>query len=66
MPQEMQAKLSAVLADVTEAAYLHRKHLVKNESATRTTLIDPVLRALGWEVADPRLVVWTSPSNADS
>lgn len=38
---------------VRESASSYEATLMKNEAATRAVLIDPVLRALGWDVADP-------------
>lgn len=35
----------------------HGSLLVENETRTRTALIDPILRALGWEISDPGAVV---------
>ena len=34
----------------------HRDHIQNYESRTRVTLIDPLLRALGWDVSDPSIV----------
>lgn len=34
----------------------HRSTLAKSETRTRTALIDPLLRELGWDVSDPSLV----------
>lgn len=34
----------------------HRSHIGDYESRTRVALIDPMLRALGWDVSDPGLV----------
>lgn len=34
----------------------HRASLQENETRTRMALIDPLLRALGWDVADPAMV----------
>ena len=34
----------------------HRSVLQGNEAQTRLSLIDPLLRALGWDTADPALV----------
>ena len=34
----------------------HRATLAKSETRTRTALIDPLLRELGWDVSDPGLV----------
>ena len=35
----------------------YRNSLNENETRTRTQLIDPLLRALGWDVSDPRYVI---------
>lgn len=35
----------------------HRDDLSKNEALTRYALIDPLLRELGWDTADPDLVI---------
>ena len=34
----------------------HREQIQVYESRTRTTLIDPLLRSLGWDISDPSLV----------
>ena len=34
----------------------HRDTLRENETRTRMALIDPMLRALGWDVSDPAAV----------
>ena len=34
----------------------HRDHIQNYESRTRVALIDPILRALGWDVSDPNVV----------
>ena len=34
----------------------HKDHIQDYESRTRTTLIDPMLQVLGWDVSDPALV----------
>ena len=35
----------------------HKSELSKNEAQTRYSLIDPLLRALGWDTADPKQVI---------
>lgn len=50
------ATLTATLAAVCQQAQQHQQLLSKNEAATRTALIEPVLRALGWETADVTMV----------
>ncbi|GAA4493692.1 hypothetical protein GCM10023172_02590 [Hymenobacter ginsengisoli] len=50
------ATLINTLADVCQQARQHQSLLSKNEAATRSALIDPVLRALGWDTADVRMV----------
>lgn len=55
----MQSPLSALcetLKLVKSSATSYREQLQKNEAVTRAVLIDPVLRALGWEVANPAMV----------
>ncbi|MBT2557848.1 hypothetical protein J7E24_08630 [Hymenobacter sp. ISL-91] len=46
----------AVLQTVRASAETNAQLLRKNEAATRAALIDPVLRALGWDTADVRMV----------
>lgn len=48
--------LADVLTQVREAAKSYKPQLMKNEAATRAALVDPVLRALGWDVANPDMV----------
>ncbi|TDN35947.1 hypothetical protein E4631_04425 [Hymenobacter sp. UV11] len=50
------ASLVAALAHVCHQAEQNHALLSKNEAATRAALIDPVLRALGWDTADVRMV----------
>lgn len=45
-----------VLRKVRERAQKYRAELEKSEALTRYTLIDPVLRALGWDTQDPECV----------
>lgn len=58
--------LIAVLTQVRSDVHNHHEHLMKNESATRTTLVDPVLRTLGWEIANPSMVVVEAPARRGS
>lgn len=48
--------LRDVLIQIQESADLYKTTLSKNEAATRTVLIDPVLRALGWNTANTNMV----------
>ena len=50
-------KLLKVIEKVKERAEKFRDTLSHNEFATRYALIDPVLRALGWDTEDPSKVV---------
>jgi len=50
------SNLSEVLVQIQESANLYRETLRKNESATRAVLIDPILRALGWDTANTNMV----------
>lgn len=40
-----------------ERIRLHRDALRESETRTRMALIDPLLRALGWDVFDPEVVI---------
>jgi hypothetical protein len=60
----MQSPLSALcetLKLVKSSAENYREQLQRNEAVTRAVLIDPVLRALGWEVANPAMVEVEKP-----
>lgn len=48
--------LCEVLKLVKSSAESYRAQLQTNEAVTRAVLIDPVLRALGWDVANPAMV----------
>ncbi len=48
--------LSEVLIQVKESANEYKTTLSKNEAATRAVLIDPILRALGWNTANTHMV----------
>lgn len=48
--------LCDVLIQIQESANLYKTTLSKNEAATRAVLIDPVLRALGWNTANTNMV----------
>jgi len=50
------AALYTVLQNVCANAAANAELLRKNEAATRAALIDPVLRALGWDTANVRMV----------
>lgn len=50
------ASLYTVLQAVRTSAELNAPLLRKNEAATRAALIDPVLRALGWDTANVQMV----------
>jgi len=52
----MQSPLSGLCEVLKEVKRLAREHSPKNETHTRIMLIDPVLKALGWDVANPHLV----------
>jgi len=49
-------ELLSVLWSVRERAHRYKELLQKNEALTRYVLIDPVLRALGWDTEDPEQV----------
>ena len=48
--------LIEAIETVKERIKQHRQTLSKNETRTRGALIDPILKALGWDPADPALV----------
>jgi predicted type IV restriction endonuclease len=50
------SNLSDVLTQIKESATRYQTTLKKNEAATRAVLIDPVLRALGWDTANTYMV----------
>lgn len=51
------AHLTEVLQTVKDSAETFAPQLQGNEAATRAALIDPVLRALGWDIANPARVL---------
>lgn len=50
------SNLCDVLSQIKESARQYRDTLTSNEAATRAVLIDPVLRALGWDTANTNMV----------
>ena len=50
------SNLREVLSQVNESATAYQALLTSSEAATRAALVDPVLRALGWDVANPNMV----------
>ncbi len=51
------AHLTDVLQTVRDSAQTFASQLQGSEAATRAALIDPVLRALGWDIANPNRVL---------
>ena len=49
-------ELVAAIDTVKSRIALHQSSLRQSEALTRYSLIDPLLRALGWDTADPALV----------
>jgi len=45
-----------VISNVKESAHTYQTKLNASEASTRATLIDPVLRALGWDTANPDMI----------
>jgi hypothetical protein len=59
MPIRFQSPLSNlcdVLTQIRESAEQYQDTLTKNEASTRAVLIDPILRALGWDTANTYMV----------
>jgi hypothetical protein len=50
------SNLSEVLRQVSASAQLYQITLASNEAATRAVLVDPILRALGWDTANTSMV----------
>ena len=48
--------LKATIKRLQERIQAHRPYLERNETRTRQVLIDPLLRALGWDAEDPNFV----------
>ena len=49
-------ELTSCIEELKSRIKMHRGTLSENESRTRAALIDPLLRALGWDVSNPELV----------
>ncbi len=49
--------LVSVIETLKACLHTHRQVLQANETRTRMALIDPLLQALGWDTADPALVL---------
>lgn len=49
--------LVSVIETLKARLQMHRQALQANETRTRMALIDPLLQALGWDTADPALVL---------
>lgn len=45
-----------VLCDVRESALINQARLSKSEASTRVVLIDPILKALGWDTGNPNMI----------
>ncbi len=50
------SRLCEVLKLVKSSAENYREQLQKNEAVTRAVLVDPILMALGWDLANPGMV----------
>jgi predicted type IV restriction endonuclease len=50
------SNITEVLSQIRNSAEQYRPTLRKNEAATRAVLIDPVLRALGWDISNTFMV----------
>lgn len=48
--------LTGVIESLRERIGTHRASLGQNETRTRMALVDPLLKALGWDVSDPEVV----------
>ena len=52
----LEHRLRRVIQSVRSRAQIHGIHVSENETRTRYAFIDPVLSALGWNLADPTQV----------
>ena len=50
------SNLCDVLSQIRDSAKHYQETLTRNEAATRAALIDPVLRALGWDTGNTNMV----------
>jgi hypothetical protein len=50
------SNLCDTLLQIRESAKQYQSTLISSEAATRAALIDPVLRALGWDIANTNMV----------
>ena len=50
------SNLSDVISQVKTSAAQYQQTLRRNEAATRAVLIDPILRAMGWDMANTYMV----------
>lgn len=50
------SNLCDVLGEIKDSAKQYKAILSKNEASTRAVLIDPILRALGWDTANTHMV----------
>ena len=59
-------ELLELVERLAERIGAHRQVLAQSEAATRSALIDPLLRALGWDTEDPSVVIpeYSIPSNS--
>lgn len=55
------ANFTNILGQIKDSAELYEETLRVNESSTRAVLIDPVLRTLGWDTANPFMVEVEKP-----
>ncbi|MCY4416193.1 MAG: hypothetical protein OXE87_07785 [Chloroflexi bacterium] len=60
----MRDDLVSAIETLQDRIRVHNITLRKNETQTRVALIDPLLRALGWDVSDPALVTPEYPIDA--
>ena len=49
--------LSETITRLRKIIKTHQSALMKHETVTRYALVDPMLQALGWDVADPAVVI---------
>ena len=59
-------ELLELVERLAERIGTHRQMLAQSEAVTRSALVDPLLRALGWDTEDPSVVIpeYSIPSNS--
>ena len=52
----IKSQIKSTISSVINRAEIHGNHIAEYETRTKYAFIDPVLRALEWDLADPKHV----------